>query len=340
MKICVGVKTFLFLLCLPMLGGNVQAQTDVRETLVQRLPVIMSQIRELDLTQPLDFSKYFNDEQIRQTDPLALVASLASYEKDQHVYVQYCIFEILRRTARLHSDKSTRQMVVPKLIKISLDSQSAARGMAATCLVKEFTGEDFSEDARKQVAQTFRASKNPDRGIILLCGLADLREFIPDLKKYLIDEKTLINVTTQPQESKIGIPWYATQSWYARLARARMGVREDIERCLVLIEMNKRDTFRFPSLLFDVDYIRQPESVKYLVSLLNMKEAKPVTTSQSARKRRSPDQLYASEAIYLLAKSIQHFPIEPREDFWKYTPQEIETARQWMTKQTRWEIIR
>ena len=53
---------------------------------------------------------------------------------------------------------------------------------------------------------------------------------LPQLKEFLIDEEDY------DKNSKYMKIWYYTTAWTARLARARIGVKEDIEKCISLLE--------------------------------------------------------------------------------------------------------
>jgi hypothetical protein len=52
-------------------------------------------------------------------------------------------------------------------------------------------------------------------------------------------------------------------------ARARMGVKEDILRCIDLVESHPDEDYRVTWLLHGLSYVRQPEVINYLQKYLN-----------------------------------------------------------------------
>ena len=113
-----------------------------------------------------------------------------------------------------------------------------------------------------------------------------------------------------------------------------MGVQEDIDRCLELVEGEDDEVERVLRLLDDVGYIRQPAAIKYLRRYLNSEGRLPPQSGPS-----DPGQKYASFVMSILADCLSNYPVKKDEGH-SYKQEEIDLCRQWMAQQTSWKIRR
>lgn len=200
-----------------------------------------------------------------------------------------------------------------------------------------FRAEDFSDESKALIRQSL-AKERPSRGIVLICGVACMEDQLPILEKMLIDE---LKHQSEVDKQRIGLPWYYTTGWSARLARARMGVKEDITKCLQLVETVENLDRRVITLLRDVGYIRQPQAIEHLQKYLESdKRLSPVSPPV-------PGNPVASYVLDILIDCLKDFPVA-RKLGRGYKWEQIEQARKWMTEQKQklaqekkqWDIIR
>jgi hypothetical protein len=157
-----------------------------------------------------------------------------------------------------------------------------------------------------------------------------MEDQLPTLEKLLIGE---MRHQARVQKGAAGFTWYYTAGWAARLARARMGVREDIERCLELVESVQDANERVLRLFHDVGYIRQPQAIEYLKTYFLSDLRLPPTNSGEL------GEPVANYLMPILANALRDFPVASREGR-TYSEEERETCRKWMAEQKGWDIIR
>lgn len=235
------------------------------------------------------------------------------------------------RLARLQPRPEIRQEVTARLVKACFDPNSGMHHHTFKWLLA-FGEADISATTKEFILQSLtKLHGETERHMraVLICGVANIREALPRLEELLIDE---LEYKSSHQED-YHIKWFHTVGWQARLARARMGVQEDINRCIELAEAEENFDHRVTVLLHDLGYIHQPETIDYLRRYLNSDRRLPPT---------NPDALGEPCSHYvmnIIAESLNNYPIERREGR-HYTQEEIELCREWMAKQTKWEIIR
>lgn len=258
------------------------------------------------------------DEQLKQADPNQMLAVLATYTQDPEWPVRHAACLFMTRMSAIHPTTTIRQKVVRTLLDVVFDEGGHNEGP----LLMEFTASDFNDDSRALIRQALE--REPVNGLtIRLCGVASIRDAIPRLETLRIADARKIHASKQ----------YYTLAWHARLARARMGVTEDIARCLEFAEGEKDETERVLQILPDIGYIRQPKAIEYLRKYLESNKRLPPTNPGM------PGELYASRVMHILAKSIQGYPVEQK-PAGNYTEHEIDICRRWMANRANWKIIR
>jgi len=201
---------------------------------------------------------HLTDERLKQESPERTLSLLKQYEDDNSFSVQHLVYFYEKKIADLHSTPEIRQRVVESMVRHLIDPKSQIRRDCYRWL-SGFTEKDFNGESKKLLTQQFTEKKVPHFRVILICGVANIQDGLPILEKLLIDE------AAHQKDPKNHTEWYFTSGWYARLARARMGVREDIAKCIELIENEIRINDEIPEILLNnIGYIRQPESIKCL----------------------------------------------------------------------------
>jgi len=267
----------------------------------------------------------FGRGQLRDANATEVLAVLSSYQNDPCWPVRHLAFRYAVWLAELQPQPATRSEVVKQLLQGFI---KGADRQAANWLLT-FKAEDFSGESKALIRQSL-AKERPSRGIVLVCGVACMEDQLPILEKMLIDE---MKPQAKVERQHGGITWYYTRGWAARLARARMGVKEDINKCLELVETVEDLDRRVITLLRDVGYIRQQEAIEHLQKYLESdKRLSPVSPPV-------PGKPVASCVLDILIDCLKDFPVV-RKPGRGYKAEQIEQARQWMKQQKQWNIIR
>jgi hypothetical protein len=135
---------------------------------------------------------------------------------------------------------------------------------------------DFSENAKDIIRREIQKQETPALDLVLLVGVADITselDHLAELKKQ--DGGVFENLAEKYRPSNlpgvppVACPWGGSVAWAAAKARARMGVKEEIEFCINLVEGFPDEEYRVKSLLRDLSYVRQPEVIVYLRKYLS-----------------------------------------------------------------------
>jgi len=287
-----------------------------------KLQMIMGQTR---INKPFDG---ISDAELQTVDPQLLLSLLEPYEKDPVWMVRRLAYLYEVRLARLQPRPEVRQEVVKRLI----EGLITGRSKQATKWLLSFKAEDFS-DATKEMIREALAQADIDKvggaPSIWLCGVANMKDQLPRLKKLLINEVAYSSDPNMRHFPK----WYYTSGWAARLARARIGVKEDIQKCIELVEKEAESNDRHFMLLHDIGYIRQPAAINYLRQYLESDKRLPSVRAGT------PGEPVSNYVMSILAESLRNYPVK-RKEARNYTEQEIDRCRKWMSQQTTWQIIR
>jgi len=294
----------------------------------------------------LDLEQFFNqiqnakvvtvaitDDNIKKADPYRLLTSLEQYIKSENVGVKSLALDFTAKVVELHPSQEIRKEVVERLAVglISKNEDDRQLRWKYRHLLSEFSQQDFSEVAKEVILKALQEDELND-DVILVCGIAQLKDPLNSLEKLLFDEVAYSNDPKMRHHPK----WYYTLGWDARLARARMGVKEDIQRCVNLIEkeIDSNKNFR---LLKDLGYIRQPESIeslrKYFLSNLALPPTNPGMEGEP----------YSKYLMPILEDNLPNFPIKKSKSHKLgriYSREEIELCKKWMAKQSKWIIKR
>jgi len=125
--------------------------------------------------------------------------------------------------------------------------------------------------------------------------------------------------------------WQSSLMWSALRARARMGIREDIQRCIELVESHPDEDYRVAWLLDQLSYVRRPEVVSYLQTYLNSDKLERYKGADTIRLS------HGQRAGMALAKMLRGFPGKKDSGVNK---EGMKRCRKWMTEQKESDIIR
>jgi hypothetical protein len=256
---------------------------------------------------------------IHGSDPQMILELLKKYYEDPSDRVRHEAILLARRIAKQKPDPGIRQEVLTRLINGLSDPSPLVHQYAGEFLL-DFKSDEFTQ-AHKSVIKHLLNKEKPTHDLLLIVGVAGMKDETARLEKLLIDE------TKYETGNHVG-KWYGTVGWAARLARARMGNKADIDRAIKVVESETDPDSRI-FLLKYLAYIRQPEVIEILKKYLDSDEATP---------KRSIDVLqmpYAQIGIDLLADSIVNFPVTKREAG-LYSKSDIELARKWMRNKENW----
>ena len=167
----------------------------------------------------------------------------------------------INRVAELHPQVEVRKQVADILVMHCSDRKVGRRCYGY--LISGYQANDFSESSKDIIKQ--KLHKDPSsvykyNGIIRLSGMANMQDQLPRLNEVIAED-------TEHRESlkRFEMPWNYTRTWDAHLAKARMGVKEDIDWCVSKIKEEIDTNPRYHVSIFDdLGYIRQPESVELL----------------------------------------------------------------------------
>jgi len=210
-------------------------------------------------------------------------------------------------------------VITEKLLLACNDLSPLVSGYAAERL-RSFEQDDFAPRARALLRPMLAGDpKDPNFWhLILVAGIAQIREEIPHLGTLLFDEL----VEKANLDGRVS---YGRVGWAARLARARMGVEEDVARAIQVVEAESDPVVRVTKLLRDLAYIQHPAAFAAIAKYLESDERLPQV------KETAPGTQYAQYAMEVLAESVPDFPV-PKKGQGAYSQEDVLQARDWMTR--------
>jgi len=256
-------------------------------------------------------------------DPEAILAELQAFEKDPAERVRWDAYATGWSIAVRSDQPPIRRDVISSLIRACSDPSGLVWQSAAGYLLA-FSADDFTEDS-KACVRALIASERPDRRMVLLAGVAELKDQAPKLRALLADETRLYT------EKYAGV-WWGSASWAARLALARMGSQSDINRCVELVQSEPDPVLRVGRLLQHLAFIRQPRAIALLQAYLESDKGLPPEQGEGAP-------LYAQYALNLLALTLDNFPVRYKRSPAMYPQEDIELARTWMRAQQQFKFL-
>lgn len=279
-------------------------------------------------------------------DDAAIVAQAIDLRNDPNRPVKQFGIQLLSAVGRKSDKPDIRKKVVKAFVE-GLNDQYVYENCAR--LLKGYQRADFSQESKTGLKQHFdevisKGSRDRHaRDIILLIGVADMQTEMDSLQA-IID-----NVTEPLKITDIRKPWHR-RAFAALKAKARMGDKNAIQRCISLVDSVSDEDFKVLKLLNDISYIRQPEGIDYIKRFLY---------SDKKQSSGGPDTMvypYSYYAAEYLEKLIVGFP--GKLDVWPiyrkkrgiglgfrdkwplFSSYYGEYCKQWLEEQTSIQIIR
>jgi hypothetical protein len=230
---------------------------------------------------------------------------IKQYENDPHEGVRSYVRMIRAKLARQTADTVLRQQVIESFAEDCLLPYGDI-SQYVTGRLQLYHERDFSPRA-KQLLMTVYKKGNYEGRFLLVCGIAQVKELIPQLKK----QAATFDRTKD---------WPGTVGWYASLALARMGASENIDAIICAVELELRKTYRVGTLLQYIAYTRHPDCIKLMRKYLESSERLP------GEKRPDDGMACNRYALHYLARYMDNFPVK-YDDAISYSAEQMETAR-------------
>ncbi len=254
----------------------------------------------------------------------AVVAAAEKYVNDKDAKVRLHAYRYIILATTYSTNLAERQEGVGKLLRGAYTDadtkfQSALRGW-----LLRYKSQDFSPAAVKLLDEKFAEDPNDDRTILLI-GVA---QDTPQLEK-LAEIRDKVKEPLQPWVNDP--PKGHKLAFAATMARARMGEKDDIKRCIELVDSHPDENFKMVSLLNKLSYVRQPEVVEYLKGYLldNRYE------SGAGR-----NMTYGERAMLALEEMIEDFPSKDKSLKFDSVTKRTQYCYDWLNKQEKLNIIR
>jgi hypothetical protein len=265
-----------------------------------------------------DNHKYIDDGNVLKVDPNILLSDLKNYEKDENVNVRRSVNSFLWKIAVAHPETGIRKEAVQRLVAACNDTNAYVwRGVYKWILC--FSSTDFTPAAKASIHKMWEA-KDRQREMALLMGVANMPEEMPKLRELLFDE------LTQRNEGNKSI--YSTTGWATRLALARMGSKQDIVRCIEVIETEPDPFVQFLRLQHHLAYIRQPEVIPIFRRFMDSDYRVP-NDADAGR-----GSLGCYRTLDILAHIMKNFPVSTSGSVGfaskGYSEEQLNIARKWM----------
>ncbi len=293
-------------------SGLTEEPNDVRIVIAQRIQKLRTEGRSLEVAE------------LVKNYGFGVVAPAEFYLDDSEVKVRLHAFGLIRHAGLTSKVPAQRQQAVDKLLRHVLKHRKD--GGIEDLLA--FKAADFSKPTKQKIINQLETLPNYD--LILLVGAADANSALPKLKTIVDNAKEPLRPFKLPGRKKSHRLAFA-----ALMSRARMGVKEDIQRCIQIVESHEDEDFRVGTLLKRLSYVRQPEVVEYIKGYLFMDKVEPGSGGDII------PTTYAQRAAIALNEMLKDFPGTGDATI-PFNTLEGWTAymRDWMNKQQKWNIIR
>jgi len=196
------------------------------------------------------------------------------------------------QAALVSTSTLVRQEGVQELFKHLFDSEGNAR---SSSLLLYFFDTDYNKKARsllgtslKRALREYKENPSDSRkherltNLILCVGYANAREYADLLAQIKSDYGSVFENLKEQYAQKISYhhmsiqnPWLGTPAWYAVLARARLGFKEDLKFCFELVEGYPDAECKSYIILPTLCTVNQPELLEYCFKMLDSTESFP-----------------------------------------------------------------
>lgn len=256
---------------------------------------------------------------IRAAPPDQLLAALQPYAKHEKFTFRQQALYMASNIAHNSPDPKIRQQAIRFVFEFfATDKNLGLRANAAQQLASQslnLTRADFTDEMRKTIVEIVKQPKPYDH-FLLLAGVADAQEAKERIRELATIPKNTAGVVTR-----------FDTSWQAHLALARLGDRRTIQLIVDMVEATADEGARYRSLVEDLAYVRQRQSIDRLIEYLFSEKTSPIWHEFGAQ---MGGEKYAFYTLRPLWWSIEGFPVLAKHlELLSY--EDIEKARKWIT---------
>jgi len=261
-----------------------------------------------------------DDSALWKMPPERLLTNNERTLKDPSLSVRIACIRWLRGMLVQNKEAAIRSATVKALLKVARDDADVSLSHMALSYLVIAKDQDFDAESKKIVEHMVVEPPNPAPDAIRLAGIIGGN----------VIEDRLATLRSRPEERRV---WYGTIVWASNLAMARLGDATSIAYCVDRVKGEKDVVLRAGRLFNDMVYMHNPAGVALLKDALFSEERLPPVINNV------PGTLIAQYALDLLAQIIEEFPIK-RASPGGYSPEQLETARQWMQSHPELKIIK
>lgn len=224
--------------------------------------------------------------------PSNSIEELKPYLNDADESVRSKARWFVQQCALVTTSTLVRQEGVQELFRHLFDSERNAR---SSSLLLDFFDTDYNKKARSLLGKSLKRAlreykENPSdsrkherlTNLILCVGYANAREYADLLAQIKSDYGSVFENLKEQYAQKISYhhmsiqnPWLGTPAWYAVLARARLGFKEDLKFCFELVEGYPDAECKVYHIHESLNTVNQPELLEYYFNALDSTESFP-----------------------------------------------------------------
>lgn len=175
---------------------------------------------------------------------------IKKFENDSHRRVQLHVRTVRAQLAYKTADTLLRQQIVETFIEDCMSPDPYISQYVCERL-QYFQQNDFSPRARQLMITVFKTGSY-ERKFVLLCGVAQVKQLMPALKKMAM------------KFDRTKTDWQGTMAWYASVALLRMGGAANVDAMITAVELEANDVYRIGTLLRFIAYTRHPDCIKLM----------------------------------------------------------------------------
>lgn len=254
-----------------------------------------------------------HDYQFNAGNEWQVLKFIKQYENDPHSRVRLHVRHVRAQLIYKTIDTLLKQQIVETFIEDCMEPDPYISQYACERL-QYCQQQDFSPRAKQLMLTVFNKGQY-ERKFLLVCGVAQLKQVIPKLKK----KAQGFNRTKDD--------WQGTIAWYASLALLRMGASANVDAMITAVELEANDIYRVGTLLRFLAYTRHPDCIRLLRKYLETSARLPAIRESlvpSVNEERGVP--YNQYALNYLARYLENFPVKFNDGI-GYSAAELETAR-------------
>lgn len=308
------MKKQIFIIILLLFGTQLFSQS--KQQFKKYLKTTLEDIRELKPANVTAFDVFC------RAFPETVLQEMLPLKTDTLAQIRSFRLQLLHRAATLGSDSAFKRQAVYELASACKDEDPTIRSQAAGNL-KYYAKQYFSKDSKQQLRDILELDHTYYGEVVQLIAYLDMTEEIKQLEGLLGD--------TTHNDIQI--------KWKVHTALARLGSQESIDYCVNYAKSKDMNDLLVRFVLSDLAYIKQPETIGYLVSELYNDE----TNCRSANPMSSVKITCAYRIMELLAPVIKDFPYKAKYgtqlDASSYE-QALQDIRQWFKENPDYIILK